>query len=537
MTIRRAWIAMPVFISVFTAVCFAGASASEAEVSNEAVASSHGGALAPCAWRRSFPPPQHELPITITPDGDRFAVWTPTIGFLRDPVDLPLFLPTECDVSTRIDPDAFGYAVTYRVRNLTEVSQELPTLQIPGNLLDPVIDNLDHRIGSEWETFDATDGTQFSSRKAPYPLSLYSPVIVVRDHRFAVGFALLYDVMGYKHDIRTNVYRGPSGSPYADRWTARFYLDGTIEPGESRSYRLDVYYNEPEDWIYTLRSYRGFLRKAYGDVHYRQDMRPVWMQQLGDTNRLRSNNKRGFGYYRADLNGFTREVDAQLAYMLGAGYKRVMVRTLAGVYYQNQQNNFPPQITTEWTPPMMLTGPEWRRLGEAGIDLHFWWGRSGQVADRWEDDELEDFDPDNPAHAARMIREWQNAIFIGAAGLGLDKFTVLPPWQALQWLDTLRSLKADAFFVAEPAAYDILHLYIPTYLTSVAVAQQPHLLADYLVPGRELWVQLEGEDNTLERALQLIANGMTVVTSSMEFGADDMMEAVREAQGCGNPPE
>ncbi len=533
---------MPVFIGAVMggAVMGLGAFASHASaaaISGEVSESAHGAAFAPCAWRRSFPPPQRELPITLTQDGDRFTVWTPTIGLLRDAVDLPLYLTSQCNVSTTIGTDAYGYTVTYLVRNLTELPQTLPTLQIPGNLLDPVIENLDQRIGSEWETIDASSGAQYSGPKAPYPLSLYSPVIIMRDKRFAVGFSLQYDLMGYKHDIRTNVYRGPSGSPYADRWTARFYLDGTIEPGGSRVYQLNVYYNEPQDWIFTMRPYRKYFRSVYGDVRYRQDMRPVWMQQLSDSQRLRSDNQRGFNYYRADLNGFTRDVDSQLAFMLGAGYKRVMVRTPAGIYYRNQQNNFPPQITTEWTPMMMMTGIQWRRIGQAGIDLYFWWGRSGQIADRWEDDELEDFDPDNPAHAARMLIEWENAVRYGAAGLGLDKFTVLRPWQALEWLDTLRTLKPEAFFVAEPAAYDILHLYVPTYFTSSAVSQQPHLLADYLVPGRELWVQLEGDDNTLERALQLIADGMTVITNSEEFGADDMMEAVREAQRCGNSPD
>lgn len=530
--------AMPVFVGV---VVGAGvAHASGGTISNNEVAevaeSALGEAFAPCAWRRSFPPPQHELPITLSQDGDRYTVWTPTIGFLRDAVDLPLYLTTDCDVSTTIDTDAYGYTVTFQVRNLTGAPLDLPTLQIPGNLLDPVIENLDQRIGSEWETIDASSGAQYSGPKAPYPTSLYSPVIIMRDSRFAIGVALVYDVMGYKHDIRTNVYRGSSGSRYADRWTARFYLDGTIEPGQDRVYRLSVNYNEPQDWIFTLRPYRQFFHSVYGNVRYRQDMRPVWMQQLGDSLRLRSDNQRGFNYLRADLNGFIRDVDSELSYMLSAGYKRVMVRTVAGLYYRNRQNNFPPQIMTEWTPPMLLTGTQWRRIGQAGIDLYFWWGRSGQIADRWEDDELENFDPDDPAHAARAIMEWKNAVFFGAAGVGLDKFTVMHPWQALAWLDTLRTFKPDGLFVAEPAAYDILHLFVPTYFTSSAVSQQPHLLADYLVPGRELWVQLEGDDNTLERALQLIADGMTIITNSQEFGADEMMEAVRQAQGCRSSP-
>ncbi len=533
MSIRRTWIVVSAFIGAAVCCKALAVNVREGLDATEAVTESMAAELRQCVWLRDFPPPLDELPVSLIPRGEDFVVWSPSLGILRNAVDLPFYLSSNCDVRTRVEIDAHGFGMTFQITNNTGLAQSLPTLQIPGNQLLPIIENLDHRVGCAWETIDASDGSQYSSRKAAYPESLYAPVIILRDWHFAVGFALNYDVLGYAHEIRTNVYRGPFGSQYADYWTVRFYLDGMIQPGETRNYRLSVNYNLPKDWIFTLRPYRKFLRSMYGDVQYRQDMRPVWMQQLGDTRRLSPNNMRGFNGARADLNGFARDVDSDLGYMLGAGYERALVRTPAGVYFRNRQNNFPPQITTSWTPPMRETGYEWRRLGQAGIDLYFWWGRSGQFADRWDDDELDDFDPSDSVQSAQMMLEWTNAISVGVKGLGLDKFTVLRPWAAFPWLDRLWAVKPDASFIAEPVAYDLLNIRIPTFLYSEDVRDQPHLLADFLVPGREIWVLLEGEDNTLERALRLIDNGLTIVTNAQDFGANDLMEAVRRAQNCG----
>jgi len=480
-------------------------------------------------WLRRFEPPQRELPITLIPVGNLFAVWTPTLGLLKNPVDLPLHLATRCDVVTRIEPALYGFSIEYLVTNRKNVAVELPVLQLPGNALQARIQHLDHRRGCTWEILDATDGELISIRKELYPQSLYAPSIIMRDTRFAVGLSLEYDIMDYRHQIRASVFRGASGSSYGDDWTARFFLDGTIAPGRSRTYRLHVWYNEPGDWIHTLRPYRAFLWSTYGQVRYPQDMRPVWTSQLSDTLLLSEQNPRGFKANRADLNGFERDVTEILEFVVPAGYHRVTIYTPAGVYLENRHNNFPPQFTTEWTDPMAATADEWKRLPNSGVNLYFWWGRSAQVADRWDDDELDWFDTTVKWQAERMMLEWDNAIALGAKGLGLDKFTPLMPWQALDWLDKMRSHKPDAYFMGEPTAYDILHLHIPTYILSSDVPS-PHYLADYLAPGRELWVFLVGGDGSLERARELISWGHTIMTTTRNFTANDLLDAIRRAQ-------
>lgn len=499
---------------------------------SESSASSNLENNANCAWLRNIKPPRLEIPIIITQGGGSFVVRSATLGYLRTPAVPDFYLPTDCSVTVRVQPDLTGYNLIYTVNNPTNQTLDLPTVQVPGNVLAPRIEHLDHRFGSEWEVIDASDGEQFSSRKAPYPESLYAPVTVLRDHRVAVGFALHYDVLNYRHQIRTHVYRGGPGTPYANRWTARFYLEGTIAPGETRKYKLSVYYNQPHEWIHTLRPYKQFLRQTYGPVLYQQDMRPIWQHQLGDSLRLSPDNPRGFNPARADLNGFEQDVSNDIRIAQTGGFTRLLIRTCAGVYFVNRQNNFPPQITSEWTAPMDASAHEWKRVGQAGIDLILWWGRSGQYAERWDDDELDLFDPDNPEQSTRMLAEWTKAHALGAKGLGLDKFTQMPPWKAGPWLSKLWSVDPDAYFVAEPAAYDILNIWVPTSLYSSDVREYPHILADFLVPGREIWVFLENEDNNLERALELVEQGYTIVTNSQEFGANDLEQAIRRAQRC-----
>lgn len=484
-------------------------------------------------WTRRFDQPLREVPIVIVPQGEQFAVWSPTLGNLRDPVDLPLHLTTECEVVTNIEPSLYGFTIVYTITNRTGQAVNLPTLQLPGMLLADRVDHLDHRLGSLWEVIDASDGLLKSSRKELYPQSLYAPAIILRDQRVAVGFSLQYDLLTYQHQIRTNVFRGATGSSYGDRWTARFLLEDSLKPGGSRTYRLNVWFNEPQDWIHTMRPYRAYLRTMYGPVRYQQNLRPVWLRQLGDTLYLSENNPRGFNNLRADLHGFRRDVDSTLDFTVPAGYRRVMIRTPAGVYFENRQNNFPPQIMTEWTLPMIASSEEWSRFEAAGIDLYFWWGRSAQVADRWDDDTLDSFDPGNPLQRQRMLLEWENAVAIGAKGLGLDKFTPLMPWQALDWIAELRTKRPDALLVAEPAAYDVLHLHVPTFLYSEDVPT-PHYLADYLTPGRELWVMLGDGEGNLERAVELMTWGHTIVTTTRNFTAEELL---REARHRGIEPE
>jgi hypothetical protein len=71
------------------------------------------------------------------------------------------------------------------------------------------------------------------------------------------------------------------------------------------------------------------------------------------------------------------------------------------------------------------------------------------------------------------------------------------------------SQKNDAFLIAEAACADIMHLLVPFWIQGYDLPS-PHLLADYLVPGREIWAHLAGDEITTERVQEVNAWGMTV---------------------------
>lgn len=474
-------------------------------------------------WLRDFPGPSAPFPVDVLRTEGGLDVSSPAYGPLIIPDSLPLYLPSNCTVDCRVKPAEMGFEIIYQITNPTQEPQALPTLQLASQMLGPVVDFMDHRFGCEWIPLDASSGDAVWSPCDYYPRSLYAPVIVARNSQVAVGVSLIHDVFAHGHEIRTYLGRAADGTQYGDAWNMKFYLDGTIPARTIWQYAVVVRYAWPEDWIYTLAPYKAFLHHFYGDVQYRQNRQPVWATSIGDSLRVSPDNPRGFRDTRPDLNGWQADVDYILDWAPTAGYKRVLVWTPAGVYDENPQNNFPPQIMHEWLTPMIDSELEWRRIRAQNIALLFWWGRSGAYADQWNDPTLETFDYDNDVQFDSMLDQWRLAVYRGASGLGLDKFTQMWCGDQVRWLKAMWSVKPNALFVAEPAAYDILHLQVPTFLYADDLDAGPHLLADYLAPGREMWVILH-DDDTLDHARYLQNEcGMTIVYRGRDFTAHDLL--------------
>lgn len=481
-------------------------------------------------WLRQFDPPQ-PFPVIISYDENNyFQVVHAQYGVLRFATKELLYdtTETECAVETEMEYRESGYQLSYHISNPTSTSQPLPTLRIYGNLLEDKIEFLQHNYVTEFIELDDSDRNGISSRVDTYPEALYAPVIIIRDSRFAVGFSLEYPIMSYEHSIRTKVCRQAVGSRLGDAWYVEFRLDGDIAGYQERTYNVSVAYTDRDDWIHTIKPYKEYFQQEYGNVKYQQDLQPVFGLQIGDCLRLSMDNPRGMTYSRPDLTGWTSEVVNLLNYMKSYGYQRVMVWTAAGVYKNNIVNNFPPQIMTQWTDPMINTAQDWQLISNNNIDLMFWWGRSDQVADKWDDNVLEDLDTEKYIHRKIMGKEWVSALDLGACGLGFDAFN-LPVWQALPWLDDLKQYQPSSKFIIEPAACDILHIYYPTFVQG-DILKQPHLLADYLVPGREFWVFLRGDQVTYECAIEFINWGMTVVTKTRGLSSYDLQDAISRAQ-------
>lgn len=484
-------------------------------------------------WRREFQGPA-PYPVTVDQQGETFTISSQADGLLRTINSIPMYGSSQCEVSLVSTPTDSGVDVAYTIFNPTMESQAMPTLQIGGIDLGDRIEFLDHRTGCEWMPLDASGGQAAWSPTAPYPQSLYSPVIIARNERVAVGLSLEYPLLQYTHQIRTYIGRGSGVN--GSTWTAKFYLDGELAPSESRDYVVNIRYTNHDDWIHTIAPYKEAFSR-HGSVRYHQDLRPVWGIGVSDTLLITRDNPRGFRGTRADLNGWEADADYILNYVEPAGYKRVMVWAPAGMYDRYIQNNYPPQFMVNWTGPMLDSASQWTRFRDAGISLMFWWGRSGQYADKWNDDMLDQFNPADPTQGRMMLDQWRIAIQRGASGVGLDAFTQMNGWQTIPWIAALRELKPDATIVAEPASFDLLNLHVPTVLYSTDLEGGPHYLADYLVPGREMWVLPRNGPITLERARQLIGDGMTVVLRGRDISAYDLEDAIQRAQGMGHGAE
>lgn len=487
-------------------------------------------ALEEGVWTRHFPLPTERLDVQIIRHDQDFEAEVPGLGVVRSNAALPFYVEGGCVVSMDVIPANHGFDLTYRVSNPTGAAQALPTLQVPGIELDGTIDFLHHATECEWLDLDASAGQAVWSPTEEYPRQLYSPVIVAKDSKMAVGLSLEYDMMEWKHSVKTYIGRARTGTSYGNSWNAKFFLEGELPAGAERKYVVTVRFEKPDEWIHTLKPYREFLVRRYGRVRYVQNLDPVYGVQIGDSGRLAVENVRGFNGYRADQNGWQRDVTEILDYAPAAGFRRVLVWTPSGVYKTNTQNNFPPNFMSEWTSAMDRSALEWQRIGANGLELLFWWGRAGQIADRWDDPVLDKFDPDDASQRSKMLAEWNLARQRGAKGVGLDAITQMDGWDIPGWIDQLRETVPGATIIAEPGCFDVLHLNVPVVMYGDNFDSGPMLLADYLVPGREIWVLLRGADESLSRAEEFVRQGLTVIMRGRSITANELQPVIDDVR-------
>jgi hypothetical protein len=359
----------------------------------------------------------------------------------------------------------------------------------------------------------------FKSLVWNYPNRIYSPAFVLRNDSYAVGISIQYPIMDYHHGIRLALRsardryaQGEHGgwvieyqyTDYGDRTPAnKLYYPILLQPGQTRSYTISVRATDrPNEWVRTLVPYRDFFRSTYGGVSYQRDPRPILGVIPAGAVLATPENPRGFKAFRPDLNGWTRFINTIKS---NRGWRRVMIWTPSGVYRVNTKNNYPFQFTTGWLddPELATATDPVKGLPALArtMDLGLWWGRSLQVADKWDDDELEDFNPDNPKHVAAAFAEMDLAVQAGATIIGLDAFTHrrTPIWKAYSWLQTLKSRYPKVRFVTERVSCDILHTLTPTYFrghtdwdapdtpSDLNRITNPHYMADFLLPGHETW--------------------------------------------------
>lgn len=379
-----------------------------------------------------------------------------------------------------------------------------------------------------------------------YPAWIYSPVVVMGNSKYTVGVSIQYPMLEYKHQTRVMMYspggstmNGPAGRGWAVEYRLNNFGDETglgridraasIRPGETRTYVVSVRVTDHDDaWQRTLLPYRGFFRATYGGVHYQRDPRPVNCVALAATEHITDDNPLGWGQmkqYRPDVGGWRAAVQE---IRQPSNWPRVMVWMCSGTYQYSRDDEW--QFTSRWlTSPKLAEALDptigFPTIPASGRELGLWWTESQRYnAGR---DALTLFSRQKQIHVKSAFKELDLAVRAGATMIGLDTFHdfATPAWEHYFWLRDMQERFPKVTFVTEPIACDVVHTLAPTFFQQWAYTQPPqraedvypiatpHFLADFLLPGHEIWggmrysdySQFYGQRPTTDKVLQDMA--------------------------------
>ncbi len=423
--------------------------------------------------------------ITITDNVRGHAVVSPN--------NLPIAYESNLSVSREFLPVDGGADIVITLINETPEAQPLGKIGIGGIRFGNRIETGDFRHDAHFVEFDSRGG-RFTTGNHNYPEDLYSPIGVLRDDQYTLGMSLNYPILEYEHGLRVN-FHVPGGQfiQSGQCWNGEFELLGEMQPGETRQYTLSLRVVENQrHWLTTLIPYRDYFQEMYGPVRYERDPRPVIGSFIANVNSLSSSNIYGYdgNSRRPDLSGWSPWTN-YLATAPERGYERVMLWCPSGVFRQHADMNFPFQFMTAMSNAPLVESTASllkERVSDQGIDLGFWWGRSSQVMKTWDTDITESFDPDNPDHVARGFAELDLAVERGADTIGLDAFVYTPGWDGFRWIEMMKERYPHLRFVVEPSGPDFQHVIAPTWVEGLHHIQTPPILADFLLPGHETWI-------------------------------------------------
>jgi hypothetical protein len=434
----------------------------------------------------------------------------------------PVFAPgSGLEIESTIQPQPTGFDLILSCRNPTTAPIRLRGFALSSFRLGRNVQYRDFRFCGSVINADYLTYTPFGY---VYPNDFYSPVFVISNSRYLAGVSIQYPVLDYQHDVEIVMM-----SPGADLgdfpgrgWLIEFAFgarDGADEsilprayvpPGATWTYVISVRLTTNHaEWIRTLVPYRNFFRDLYGGVRYQRDPRPVLPVTIALVEAITPSNPAGFSWgndRRPDVFGWRPWATVLSA--LRDDWPRMMLWGPSGVYDADRTLNYPFQFTSRWmddpetalaTDPVEGLPP----LAAAGVDFGLWWGRCGLVARRWNPTsaELEYFNPDDPEHVALAFQELDLAAATGATIIGLDAYgwPALPGWKRYRWMETMRARHPRFRFCTERINSDLVHLLAPTFLpgwntdgasnaSELYPIQSPHYLADFIVPGHEIWI-------------------------------------------------
>jgi len=384
-----------------------------------------------------------------------------------------------------------GFDARVTLRNPTGSPVRMPTMHVGGIRFGQEIGAYDFRIDCKPEVLNHRD-RNYSGRGAPYPGDNYSPVEVLHDDQHTIGFSLLYPVLEYEHRVRVQpISPGGMYTHGGRNWEVVIILDGDLPAGAEREYVIAVRVQPTSmPWQLTLLPYREYFHSLYGGVRYTRDSRPVAGQPVAILAGISPDNPRGYVGDRPDVDGW-RSWANKLRESHYRGFDRFMVWVPTGLYDAEVARpfNFPAQFMTELynMPRSRDTLHELSALADIGMEMGYWWGHSQWVATQWNPSSVATLDRKNPDHVRRMLAEVDVAAALGAKMIGLDAFAYMPDWEAYRWLRQKQERYPGMQFIAEPSPSDIIHTLAASFFMWHET-QNPHYLADFLLPGHESWV-------------------------------------------------
>ncbi|RNC80703.1 MAG: hypothetical protein ED559_02535 [Phycisphaera sp.] len=432
-------------------------------------------------------------------------------------------------VITRVRHDSMSYDLTFTFTNSLGTPRPLGRISVGTLALGRNITVYDHQQESRFA--DMNHDTALGYRWT-YPGTAYSPVMVLMNQTHIVGVSLQYPVMDYKHGTLVRlgrlggVFKGP---PEAYGWMVAFDLNNApatnqhteirhealLQPGESKSYTISVRaIKRPsimpdamarQDWLSVLEPYKEYFSGLYGSVQYERRTKPIFGAEIANGHAIGPSNLRGFygNELRPDRVGFA-PIASRYANQ-DYGYDNVLFWAPSGLFDQYRGLNYPSLFTAGWLDSTKLRSATdsnaFPIIPQRGKELGFWWGRSARYMDRWNDNESEPLDPDNPRHMQQVHLQMDLATDAGATMIGLDAFTHqnMPVWKQKPYIEHLRNRYPGVTYTTEQLSSDVMHVVMPSSNRGYGVSdrstgemryhrlERPLYLADYIVPGHETW--------------------------------------------------
>ncbi len=385
-----------------------------------------------------------------------------------------------------------------------------------------------------------------------YPFDRFSPVTVVIGETYAIGTSLLYNFA--VSDLTTQEFvaqygvgsiGGNSVSCISKSLTWLTDIQGDsatvnadcLARGQSMQFTLSVRITRNvKDWVKTLAPYKAYFAATHGSVAFMKDPRPVrpitpaisWNGQPLNYHGYEDPNNQnpaiwGWAWYANNIRYLYNTL----------GYERFFMWSPAGLYYNNNPNNYPsimltPFFDTKGEFPHSSTTPItdscYTRLGNGTCVpgtytvnqnllkgtlymlrdaiqevpvFGFYQGYGTTVHKKW-NPEVKDFVGFDDMSSAEIMNKAVNELHLMANYaktnmLGLDAYAVGTKGalkQNKRAVDFIGYKYDGLKLLAEKSPEDITCLNCMSFFFSQDMHSGPNILADYIVPGYEGFVIL-----------------------------------------------